>query len=54
MAEAITISVDEYKDLLRKEMALASLERYINTERYNIDKEFIAGICGLNIASEQG
>lgn len=48
----VTLDMYEYRSLLRKEMALESLERFLNMDGVEITRENIASVCGFGLKGE--
>lgn len=48
----VTLEMYEYRSLLRKEMALESLERFLNMDGVEITRESIASVCGFGLKGE--
>lgn len=51
----ITISTEEYKNLVRMELRVEAFANYVNNETYRIDREMCAKMLGFELeAKEEG
>ena len=46
----VTISTEEYKELLDAQARVRAFSRYVNMARYSVDREVCAAILGFELA----
>lgn len=49
----VTISLDEYKDLLEKTARIKVFENYVSAEKYSINKEMCGTILGIEVSKTE-
>lgn len=49
----IPVPLDDYTDLAFLAGRVKALEAYINTEKYSLSKEAVAGILGLEVKPDE-